>query len=559
MARHKRLYLLCGVLAAITVAAFSPSLRNGFTNWDDDAYVTANPDIRGFTARNVGKVFSSVYASNYQPLTMLTYMADFEVKGLDPRVFHSTSLLLHCVNVLLVFVFLYTLSGSRAAGAAAALLFAVHPLRVESVAWIAERKDVLAALFFLLSLLLYAAHSRSGDRICHWLCLLALVLSLLAKPLAVSQPFVLLLMDYLGGRRLCLRSLLHKAPFFAVAAVFAVVAFVTQYSSGAMPAYHSMPLLQKAGVPFYGVIFYVGKTVFPVKLAALYPMPPASDILMNGVLAAAPLVIAGVLAVLFVLRSRARPLVFGSLFFIVTLLPVLQIVPVGPAIVADRHTYIPMIGLCFIASWAATRIGGVAAGKGIIAMYTVISIALAVVTFQRCRVWNNDLTLWDDCIAAYPSSLAYNNRGAAYGDRGDMDRAIADFDRAVLFDPRQTRAYNNRGIAYLSKGMPARALADFTAAVTLDPGHYEAYSNRGIVYDCSGEYESALADFTRAIALKPDYTKAYVNRGLAFMRKGFYERAVRDFDRAIELDPANVTATEYRRRAAAFMESGSRG
>jgi tetratricopeptide (TPR) repeat protein len=562
MARDKRRYLLCGMIAAVTVAAFSPSLRNGFTSWDDDVYVTANPDIRGLTVRNAVKAFSSSYGY-YQPLTMLTYMADYGIRGLDPAVFHATSLFLHVVNALLVFLLLYRLSGSCAAGAAAALLFAVHPLRVESVAWITERKDVLSATFFLLSLLAYWAYVSGGARRCYWLCLLTLVLSLLSKPGAMSQPFVLLLMDYLAGRRLGLRSLLHKAPFFAVAAVFAVVTFIMQRDSGAMNPYDSLMDLQKVLVPFYGILFYIGKIFLPVKLAALYPMPAPADVLMNAALALSPLVAAA--AVYLCLRTRSRQLIFASLFFIITLLPVLQMVSVGPAIVADRYTYIPMIGVCFFIAVTAARIinsglaKNAAARKVVYATLAALIVVYGVAAFQRCRVWENDLTLWDDCIGNYPSSLAYNNRGAAYGDRGAMDRAIADFDRAILFDPRQTRAYNNRGIAYLSKGMLAQALADFNTTVQLDPEHYDAYNNRGIVHDCSGEFDRALADFTRAIALKPDYAKAYVNRGMAYLRKGFYGRAVRDFDRAIELDPGNVTAAENRKRAVAGIDAGDRG
>jgi tetratricopeptide (TPR) repeat protein len=287
-------------------------------------------------------------------------------------------------------------------------------------------------------------------------------------------------------------------------------------------------------------------------------MSPESDVLMNAVLAAAPIAVAGAVAALFLLGSQSRPMVFGSLFFLITLLPVLQIVPVGPAIVSDRHTYIPMIGICFIAAWAAARVVNGTARKSILAVLVILSITSGILTFQRCRVWKNDMTLWNDCIRKYPSSLAYNNRGAAYGDRGAMDRAIADFNRAILLDPRQTRAYNNRGIAYLSKGILERALQDFNKSVELDTGYFDAFDNRGIIYDCTNEFDKALADFARAIALKPDYAKAYINRGIAYTRHGFFDLAVRDFDRAIVLDPGNVTAAENRKRAIAAMGNSGR-
>ena len=554
--RNNRFLLLCVLIAIITAIVFFPSLQNGFTNWDDDAYVTRNPDIQGFTVRNVGKVFSTTYAGNYQPLTMLVYMADYSIGGLDPMVFHATGLVIHIVNALLVFALLYGLSGSSVAGAAAALIFAVHPLKVESVAWVSEQKDVLAALFFFLSLIAYRVYLKRGGRRFYGLCLLSLAFSLLSKPMAVSQPFILVLIDYLHGKKPDSRSFAQKAPFFIVAAVFAVITLFTQHSSGAINTYGSLPVIQKICVPFYGIIFYMGKILLPVKLAALYTMPPQSDVLMNTVLLTAPLIVAGAAAVLFFLHSNSKQVMFGSLFFLITLLPVLQIVPVGPAIVADRYTYIPMIGICFLIAWMVARIvngrlGSNAARKVVYAVVVVLIFASGILTFQRCKVWNNDMTLWNDSIEKYPGSLAYNNRGAAYGDRGKMDQAIADFNSAIEQDPKFAKPYNNRGLANMTLGNANGALADFSMAIALDGKNYDAFNNRGILYVYSNELDKAVADFSTALVIKADYARAYTNRGIAYQKKGFQDLAVRDFEKAIALNPDDITAVEKRKQAIA--------
>ncbi|MGA2508560.1 MAG: hypothetical protein ABSF80_13915, partial [Chitinispirillaceae bacterium] len=275
--KNFRTFFCCSIIAGITFIAFLPSLNNGFTTWDDDIYVVNNPDIKGFTPRHLARIFSSSYVSNYQPLAMLTYMAEYRFFRLNPKVYHSTNLILHIINALLVFALFYGLSGRRITGLLVGLLFAVHPLRVESVAWIAERKDVLSGLFYFLSLIFYVRYIKGKNRKFYWFCLVSLVLSLLSKPMAVSQPFVLLCIDYLFRIKLDKKSIRDKVPFIAVAAIFAAGALLTQKAALPGSGYDVISAIQGICVPFYGIIFYLVKSAFPVHLCAFYPFPAALD------------------------------------------------------------------------------------------------------------------------------------------------------------------------------------------------------------------------------------------------------------------------------------------
>ena len=495
---NNRFLLICVCITGLTAVVFFPSLCNGFTNWDDDQYIFNNPDIQKVTIHNVAKIFSSSYASNFQPFTMLVYMVEYAINGPNPAVFHYTSLFFHIVNSLLVLALLYSLTGSCLVGAIAALIFAIHPLRVESVAWAADQKDLLSAFFFLLSLLAYNVFLKDNARKNYWFCLIALILSLLSKPIAISQPFVLMLMDHLHNEKQNKRSFLQKNPFFIIVADFVAITLITQYHSGAINPYPALTVLDRVCVPFYGIVFYIVKFFLPVKLAALYPMPSPDNHLMNLALQASPLIVGGVVALLWFFRANTKMVVTGILFFAITLLPVLQIVPIGSAIVADRYSYVPLIGICGIVAGFLARVvqNKLAKKKSkqkiMYAAITALFVALGTLTYQRCSVWSDSLTLWSDDIRKYPSVLAYNNRGTEYGNRGETDRAIEDFTKALYYDPMFAKAYDNRGIAFFAKGILDRALADFNKTIELDPGYYDTYNNRGVVYGCGNEFDKAL-------------------------------------------------------------------
>ena len=556
----------CGIVAAITFAIFFPSINNGFANIDDDFYVVNNPNIRGISFHNLEKVFTSKYVDNYQPLTMLTYMIEYHFFQLNPNVYHATNLLLHIINCLLVFALIYALSEQYFLSLLVALLFAIHPLRVESVAWIAERKDVLSSLFYFLSLLLYMQYLKKEKGSFYCLCGLSLLFSLLSKPMAVSQPFVLLLIDYISNKKLNIKMLLAKVPFFVIAALFAFIALFTQKVSLPSLEYSSLSTLQQICVPFYGLVFYVFKTIIPINLCSYYPFPAASDTAMSFKLFASPFLVIGAFAGVYYFRAYSKRLVFGSLFFLITILPVLQIVPIGGAIVAERYTYIPMVGIYFIfATFLTFLIEKKCSKNKIVKAGLFVGLGVSLLTFayisrDRCSVWKDGFSLWNDVIAKYPVAIAYTGRGIAYSDKSDYGRAIEDFNRAITLHPAPALAsvvHNNRGSAFNSIGDYDRAIEDLNQAVLLDSKNAYAFFNRGIAYYYKDNIDRAIEDYSQAIRLNPTYAFAYGNRGIAFANKEDYDHAIEDFSRSAMLNPQD--AQVYNNRGLAYKAKGEYG
>ena len=556
----------CGIIAAITFMVFLPSVNNGFANIDDNSYVVDNTDIRSISLHNLEKIFSSKYVDNYQPLTMLTYMVEYHFFQLNPSVYHVTNLLLHIVNCLLIFALIYALSGQYLLSLLVAILFAVHPMRVESVAWIAERKDVLSSLFYFVSLLLYTQYLKKEKARFYYLCAFSLLCSLLSKPMAVSQPFVLLLIDYISNKKLTVKMLLAKVLFIVIAALFASIALFTQKVTLPSLEYASLSMLQRICIPFYGLVFYVFKTIMPVNLCSYYPFPAASDTAMSFKLFASPFLVIGTIVAVYYFRAYSKRLVFGSLFFLITILPVLQIVPIGGAIVAERYTYVPMIGVYFVfATFLAYLIEKKFSKNKIVKAGLIAGLGITLLTFacisrDRCSVWKDGFSLWNDVIAKYPVAIAYIGRGIAYSGNNDFGHALEDFNRAIALHPAPALlsvAYNNRGSAFNSIGDYEHAIEDFDQAISLDSKNSYAFFNRGIAYYYKDNIDRAIEDYSQAIRLNPNYVFAYGNRGIAYSNKEDYDHAIEDFSRAAKLNPND--AQIYNNRGLAYKAKGENG
>ncbi len=483
--RQIRLQVLgCLLIAAAALIAFLPTINNGFTNWDDDAYITANPDIRHIDAPSVAKLFSSVYSANYQPVTMMVYALEYGCFGLDPAGYHWVNLLMHIANCILVFILIFRLSGSSIAAFVTSLLFAVHPLHAESVAWLAECKDVVATFFYLISLLFYLRFTGKNARSAYILSLAMLLLSLLSKPTAVSLPVVLLLIDYYRAGKIGWTQVRTKLPFFVCSAIFCVVTIATQKHVDVIRSIPTLTVLQKIGVPFYGLIFYLVKTLAPVRLCALYSFPPVITAALNIKFALSAVAAVILAALIFRCRNRSAALRFGSLFFLITLLPMLGIIQVGNAMVAERYTYIPLIGIFFICGAGVANLAQRKNGAGRPALPLLVgAVALPAalcmyLTFVRCDVWHDSLTLWTDIIDKSPSTMAWYNRGTTFIHLKRYDRAAEDLTNAIAACPTLALAYSNRGAAYYLMHRYEAAIADFNAALALTPNDEEARRNR---------------------------------------------------------------------------------
>jgi hypothetical protein len=570
-------------VALLVVLLYLPALGNGFVGWDDDIYVTNNPQIRSLAPSSLVRAFAHVHAAsgNWHPLTVVSHAVDYAIWGLHPMGHHLTSILLHGFNAALVVLLAVCLVQARtagralsrrgmlAAGVAAGLLFGLHPLHVESVAWVSERKDLLAALFYLLGVLSYmryAGHAEAAPR--PWTdrryltTLLCFVLSLLSKPMALSFPFVLLIVDWYplgrwesaGVRRL----LLEKIPFFLLDLGLATVTVLAQRASGAFRPLAEVTLGTRVLVATKAAAVYLAKTALPTGLLPFYSYPthvsPASR--EFGV----PLVVmtaAAVGCLATVKKHRVFAAVLAS--YTVVLLPVLGIVQIGPQAMADRYTYLPSVPLVAL----------VGAGFGLLCDRPVVASAwwkratllaaglalLGLLSWQSVRqigVWKNSETLWSRVVQYEPwNTEAYNNRASYYYDRGEYEKALADYDSALRVQPSLGRAhaskrraayFNDRAITYVRLGRYAEALADESEAIGLRPMEASFYFNRGNIHVLAGRFPEARDDIDRAIAVSPVPNPVYFRkRGLVYRRLGMEDKALEDLKRAQLLRTAPQT------------------
>lgn len=562
-------WLAAGLLLVLIV--YFPSLTNGIKVWDDNEYLN-NPYVKDLSLRGIVKIFSVFFAGNYHPLTLLSLGADRLIGGESPFMFHFTNLLLHLLNTFLVYQLVRRLTQNNLLAVMAFVLFGVHTLHVESVAWVSERKDVLYSFFFLLSLILYSTYASNRKTWYYALALLFFFLSLLAKGQAVVLAVLLPFVDYVKGRKwFSIKVLSEKTPFLLLSLIFAWVAFRAQASANFVHfEYFSSP--ERFAFASFGLTQYLIKSILPIGLSALYPYPPR----INGnipsfywfYLLSLPVIITGS----YFLFKRSKIFAFGFSLFFLSLLPLLQLIPVGGAIMADRYFYIPSVGLILCFAFGFLEIKNTTIRYALFMMFTLV---LSILTFTRCMVWKDNITLWNDevskndsyalgyyyrgiayyagkewdkAMADYSKAIeidpnytdAYYSRGNAWDNSGQFDKAIADYSRAIEINPKLTQAYYNRGAAYGKIGQPDLAIADCSKAIEIDPKSSEAYANRGVAYLNLGQWDNAIADFSIAIGLNPNSTQAYENRGVAYINLRQWDKAIEDCSRAIGIDPDNA-------------------
>lgn len=558
-------YTLAGLCFFAALAAFTvylPTLDYGFVNWDDPPYVYENPAIRSFDPGTLASFFTTVTHSNWHPLTMISYAFDYLILGLNPFIYHLTNVALHSVNTALVFILTARLvsvhEGSWGrdamprwaafAGLTASHLFGLHPLHVESVAWISERKDVLSTFFFLLSVLSYLSYlnAPAAGRLKHYvLTMVFFVLALLSKPMAVTLPLVLLLVDFSAGRTRArlIGVVVEKAPFFVLGAASALMTLWAQKSGGAIETLDYYPLASRIGVAAKAYILYLYKTVLPFDLAPFYPRPVVVNLLWAKYLGSFAL-LAVVTAVCLYLAKRNRAPLAAWLYYLITLLPVIGLVQVGGQAAADRYMYIPSIGLVVAAgAYSGRMFKGLdrPARMAFTAAVIVIALVLSALTVKQASIWKDSVTLWTYEIGLYPDSVpvAYYNRGDAYARQGDLHLAIKDFDRAVEIAPKYVSAYINRGVAYKSLDRQVGVITEYDVATGLGPLDIDAYIAGGLTSERSRNLTQAIRDFTKAIELDPDHPRAYLSRGLAYIHSGGYDNAGPDLEKAVLAAPSN--------------------
>jgi len=527
------------LVVLISFFAFFPVLRNGFVNWDDDRYVTGNASIRSL---NISEVFSRYFEGNYHPITLIVYSIEYQLFGFRPAGYHAVNLLLHLVNVVLVFRAILLLTRKREVALVGALLFGIHPLHVESVAWVSELKDLLYSAFFLGALICYLRFHDEKKKKLYFFSLGLFLLSLLSKALAVSLPGVLLLTDHFRGRKPSLSVWLEKVPFLALSVVFGVVAIFAQRSTPAMQFLDVYPLHQRLVFASYGFVMYLVKLVVPFSLSAVYPYPVQGGAVLPGWLYAYPLALLAVAALVLYSLRFSKEIFFGFAFFLTTVFFVLQLLPVGKAIMADRYVYIPSIGIFYLAgeaAWRWYRSGNIAITNHKVAgvvLAGALIVFFSATTYARCEVWRDSLTLWSDVISKEENAvIAYNKRGIVWAGQNNTDRAFQDFSKAIQLSSVEPQTYNSRGNIYVAQKKYDEALADYNKALELDPAYSFAYNGRGVLFIQQEKFTEAVSEFSKAIELQPRYAAAYFNRSIAQHSLEHQTSSCQDLQQAVSL------------------------
>ena len=572
-------------LVVLTVAAYSSVGSLGFVTFDDPQYITDNRHVSGgLTWSGVQWAFTSGHASNWHPLTWISHMLDVELFGLNPGPHHLVNLFFHVINTLLLFMLFQGVTGATVRSAVVAALFALHPLHVESVAWVSERKDVLSTLFFILTLMAYDRYTRDPALRRYIVVFVLLALGLMAKPMLVTVPFVLLLLDVWPLKRfnpaspqpgLVLKLVIEKLPLFVLVLASSIITLMVQQEGGAVSSLAQAPLDIRLANVLVSYVVYMGNMVWPTGLAALYPM--VKSIPLWQALGAGVLLVAISSGVLKCLR-RFPYLTVGWFWYLGTLVPVIGIVQVGSQAMADRYTYIPLIGLFIMIAWGGydLLVRNTAKRAPIVIIIAVVVLGLGSATWVQVQYWADSKTLWKRALAvtnnnfrahvAYGSLLATEDRhkdaaaqfsaavriqpnyaeahsklGVEFAALGQHDAAVSHYKEALRYRPDLGMANTNMGNALVAEGRAGEALVYFERALQQDQDDPLALNALGSAMDDLGRIDEAIDLYRKALAINPRLSAAYNNLAAALVRKGQYKEALIELDAALDIEPDNAT------------------
>jgi len=546
-----RLRWIAAFLIGINLLVYAPVRNYDFVNYDDPEYVAKNPHVTGGLSWDaVTWAFTTGHQANWHPLTWLSHMVDVQLFGLNPGAHHLTNVLLHTANTLLLFWVLLQMTGALGRSVFIAALFAVHPLHLESVAWIAERKDVLSTLFGLLTLSLYVRYTRQPSATRYAAMVACFAASLMAKPMLVTLPFVLLLVDFWPLGRMTFRRqnnllklILEKVPFLILAAISSVVTFVVQQRGGAMTGIDVIPISSRVANACMAYSTYACKMLWPTDLAVLYP---AVSVVSNWWLAAASGII--VITILAIWAARRRPYIaVGWFWYLGTLVPAIGLVQVGKQSMADRYTYLPLVGLFLIVAFGVTEMLQSAQARRFLWISGGIVVAACVLQSRaQIQNWSSSTALWEHTLRVTTgNSLAHFNLGAALENEGKTESAMNHYAEALRIRPDYADAHTNLASALMKSGKPnamdeaGRHLAE---ALCIDPMSAEAYNAFGLNNALRGKIDDAATHFSEAIRLKPEFALAHNNLGSTLANRGRLDEAIIEYGQAVHIDPNYVDA-----------------
>lgn len=596
-------------IVLITFITYLPALKNGFVNWDDNLYVYENLDIQALNVGFLKWSLSAIVGGLWHPLTLISLAIDHAFWGLNPSGYHLTNIIFHSLNTLIVFILarkLFSLghyqNDSTLPAAVASLLVGLHPLRVESVVWISERKDVLSTFFYLLTLLTYLkyASEKTKKTVPYIACISFYISALMSKPMAISLPIVLLILDYYPLKRIGnvmnnKRLLIEKIPFFVASMITVLITLWVPSLSNSLKTLDTYPFLGRIFIAIHSYVFYLIKIMMPIGLSPLYLYPARVNPFDIAYLTSFVLFS---LITIFCIRSKKKDKLFLSvwLFYLITLLPVIGIIQVGKQAAANRYTYLPTLGLSIVAGLGIHILFEKVPKKKykiVCAASLIIYIGILVgTTIRQTAIWQDSISLWTQEIKLYPTFAdAYLSRGLAYSDMGyeqqaiidltkainlnssrigyiyymrgslykksgDYQKAISDFSSVIDINPNSKYAYADRGYTFNTLGNYEKAIIDFSKVIEIDHQDAYAYNNRGSAYSWLGDHRMAIIDFTKSIEINPHDARVYNSRGIAYGALGNQEQAIKDFSKAIEFNP-NYAET-YFNRGLIYRKSGSR-
>jgi tetratricopeptide (TPR) repeat protein len=549
-ASNYKMFIIYLALAATTLAVFWQVQQFEFTNYDDDDYVTENVYVmQGLTAESIKWAFTTPHGhtSYWHPLTWLSHMLDCQLFALDAGWHHLTNLLLHIANTLLLFIIFKRMTNTIWRSAFIAAAFALHPLHVESVAWIAERKDVLSTLFWMLTVAGYLNHVKHPAPIRYLITLLAFAMGLMTKPMIVTLPFLLLLLDYWPlerfqkDRRVLFKLILEKVPLFILSAISSTVTFVVQQKIGAVSNVDLVPLSVRLNNSLISYVKYIGKMFWPTKLAVFYPLDMHIDgqLILQSVVAFVLLLTISIFVIY--LAGKHKYLLTGWLWYLGVLVPVIGLIQAGAQSHADRYTYIPLTGLFIIITWGLPELLDKLRFPKLLTTTLAVAVLLllSICSQSQLGYWRNSITLFEHTLKATNANnyVAHNNLGIALKKEGKLNEAIAHYQQALRASPDYADAYNNLGVAHQLQGKLEEAIGHFRSAIELEPDYAKAHNNLGIVFAMQGKFTEAMHHLQRAIQIRPDYAEAYSNIGNTLGSQGKFDEAIGYFNKALQLRP----------------------
>jgi tetratricopeptide (TPR) repeat protein len=557
-------FLVVLALSALVLSLFWQAGEFAFVNIDDNQYVYKNPFVlQGLTKEGVAWAFTTFEAANWHPLSWLSHMADVELFGLDAGWHHRVNVLFHLLNTALLFLVLQSMTGGLWRSAFVAALFAAHPLHVESVAWVAERKDLLSALFWMLTMGAYLRYARSPGAGRYALVLACFAVGLMCKPMLVTLPFVLLLLDWwplgrfgtvpLSSKKVS-RLVREKIPLLALSAASCAITYVAQVEGGAVKLLGFVPPGMRVSNAIVSYVKYLEKTFWPASLAVFYPHPGSLHAGIPAWQAAGAALLLSVLSYLALRQGSRRPyLAVGWFWYLGTLVPVIGMVQVGGQALADRYTYVPLIGIFLIIAWGVpAALGGWRIRRTVLAAAAGLALAaLSAATWSQAGYWRDDVALFGRALRVTERNwLAWNNLGVAYEKAGRPDLAFAYYREAVRIRPDYSYAWYNLGSIYGNFGQQQEAIASYRETVKADPEFFEAWNNMGAAYSILGQFQEAVVSYREAVRVRPEYADAWYNLGLVYALLNRPEMVLDVYQRLRRIDPPKAEALLARLGAA---------